>query len=452
MDPGTVEPARPTAVSGRGPSETRPRRSLWWWGLLGVAVLAAVAGGVAFVHKDPSELPVYVEAGQRMLRGAEIYRTSDLKPFTYPPFFALPFVPFAWLPEAAWRPVWYVVTLAAFALVVQLLRRFYAPDFVLAPRARRVFWLLVVLLGLRHVLAIFENQSHDMLVLVCTVVASLAWARGADGRAGGWAGLGAACKATPGLFGVPFVLQGSWRAALAAAVVGVGATLLPDLLLPRADGKFWVMAWVHTMLPGVQPGAAADLGGTWTAGSILNQSLSGTLYRLTTPTPVGAASPWVVDAVVIALDAASRRRVVLGGQLLVLGLVAWLARPGLTRRAPFQSFRDLRLAQAAAVACGMVLLSPMSSKSHFGVLVLPAALAASLLCRGRRDPWLALLVLASFVAGTITTKGLVGSRVGNHLLAYGAVTWSAVLLLLATARAVHLLRRPPPSAGAGPVL
>ncbi|MEZ5962829.1 MAG: glycosyltransferase 87 family protein [Planctomycetota bacterium] len=422
--------------------DRRARRPLWWWAVL---ALAAIAGGVAFLRKGPSELPVYVVAGERMLHGAEIYLTTDAKPFTYPPFFALPFVPFVWLPAGAWRPLWYAITLAAFAAVVVLLRRFYTADFVLAPRARRAFWVVVALLGLRHVLAIFENQSHDMVVLLCTVAASLAWARGVDGRAGAWAGLGAACKATPGLFGVPFLLQGGWRAALAATVVGAAATLLPDLVLPRADGQLWVTAWVHTMLAGVQPGAAADLGGTWTAGSILNQSLSGTLYRLTTPVPAGDDSPWVVDAALVALDPAARHVVVSVGQALVLALVAWLARPGVVRRAPFLSFRDLRLAQAAAVACGMVLLSPMSSKSHFGVLVLPAALAASLLCRGRRDPWLVAFLSGSFVAGTITTKGLVGSRVGNVLLGYGAVTWSALLLLLATARCVRLLRTQVPA-------
>lgn len=436
-----VDIVRPGADSGGVGPRPRRRRAPWVLVLIGVAV---VAGGIAFLRKEPSELPVYVRGGERMLQGAEIYVTDDAKPFTYPPFFALPFAPFSWLPAAAQRPVWYAITVAGLWVIVSLLRRFYADDFA-SPRARRLFWTLVVLLGLRHVLAIFENQSHDMLVLLCTVLASLAWARDTDGRAGAFAGLGAACKATPGLFGVLFVLQGSWRAALAAVLVGTTATLLPDLLLPRADGQLWVQAWMHTMLAGVQPGGAAELHGTWTAGSILNQGLSGTLYRLTTAITPAPGSPWEVDAAVVALDAGARRAVVLTGQVLVLALVAWLARPGVVRRAPALHRRDLRLAQAAAVACGMVLLSPMSSKSHFGVLLLPAALVASLLCRGWRDACLIVLLAASFVAGTITTKGLVGSRTGNLLLAYGAVTWSAVLALLATARAVRLLRRPAPT-------
>lgn len=422
------------------------QRRAFVYAVLGLVV---VLGAIAFLRKSSSELPVYILGAQRMLQGAEIYLTSDDKPFTYPPFFALPFVPLAWLPEPAWRPVWYVITLGVLWVIVAQLRRFFAPDFALAPRARRLFWLLVAIVGGRHVLAIFENQSHDMLVLLCTVGASLAWARGGDSRAGAWAGLGAACKATPGLFAVPFVLQGSWRASGAAVAVGVVATLLPDVVLPRTDGQLWVQAWAHTMLAGVRPGATAELSGTWTAGSVLNQSLSGTVYRLTTPVVPGGTSPWEIDVALLALGDTARRAVLLVAQLSVLGMVAWVARPGVVKRAPLH-FRDLRLAQAAAVACGMVLLSPMSSKSHFGVLVLPVVVVAGIVCRGRRDRWLIGLFVLMFVAGTATTKGVVGSRLGNILLGYGAVTWTAVLALVATVRVVALLLRPEGGATVAP--
>jgi hypothetical protein len=412
-------------------------------------LLLAVAGLVPFLRKQPSELPVYVLGAERMREGSEIYRTSDAKPFTYPPFFALPFVPLVGLPEGWQRTIWYFVTLAALAGVLVCIWRFAGPELEGSGRTRAWFWVLLAALCGRHLLAVFENQSHDMLVLLCTAAAAAAWAgsrdrpAGARGSAwaGAWAGLGAACKATPGLFALPFLLRPSWPALLAAGLAGAAATLLPDLLLPRADGRLWVVAWIATMVSGLRPGGVAELSGTWTAGSILNQSLSGTLYRLTTPVPAGPASPWEIDAAVVALAPDARRLVVLAGQVLVLIAVAWLARGAAARAAPPERAAAVRFGQAAAVACGMVLLSPMSSKSHFGVLLLPVALALVLACRGVRDPWLRLLLLLVFVAGTLSSKGIVRSRLGNLLLAYGSVTWTAVFGLLLAARSIALLRR-----------
>lgn len=415
------------------------RRLLW----LVLAGAIAALGLLPFLRKEPSELPVYVLGAERMLAGSEIYRTSDLKPFTYPPFFALPFAPLVPCSVPWQRALWYVVTLLALAYTLRHLARFVAPDLSGLLRARRLFWVIVLAVGGRHVLAIFENQSHDMLVLACTVAAAVAWAAGQQTRAGAFAGLGAACKATPGLFAVPFLLQASGRALLGASVVGAAATLLPDLVTPRADGRLWVVAWASTMLAGVRPGAVADLSGTWTAGSILNQSLSGTVYRLTTPLAGAPATAWEIDSALCALAPDMRRRCLLLVQGLVLAAVVWLCRRGAVRRAPGQNARYLRFGQAAAVACGMVLLSPMSSKSHFGVMLLPVALAALLWCRGWRDRWLTLLLLLMFVVGTLSTKGVVGSRLGNMLLAYGSVTWTAVLALLLVARAQSLLRRRP---------
>ncbi len=421
---------------------TRSVGRIVWFGL---ALVVAAVGLAVFLRKGSSELPVYVLGAERMLLGSEIYRTSDLKPFTYPPFFALPFIGLVNLSVTVQRVVWYCVTVLALVFTWRRLVRLFEPDLPAASRARRVFIVLLAVVGGRHLLAIFENQSHDMLVLGCTVAASVAWARGQNGRAGGWAGLGAACKATPLLFAVPFLLQRSGRALLGAALVGAAATLLPDVVAPRTDGQLWVWAWIETMLAGVRPGAVADLSGTWAAGSILNQSLTGTLHRLTTD--VGApTSVWDVHATIVVLSPAGRRGVLLAAQLLLVVGVAWLCRPAAVRAAPAGNVRYVRLAQAAAVACGMVLLSPMSSKSHFGVLLLPIALAAFLVCRGCRDRALIAGLALVFVIGTLTTKGVVGSRLGNVLLAYGSVTWTAVLALMLTARAQTLLRRAPVAA------
>lgn len=414
------------------------RRFSWWWV---VAVVVAGAGLAQCLHKGTSELPVYVLGGERMAEGVEIYRTSDPKPFTYPPFFALPFVPWIWLGETAQRVVWYFVNLLALMWVVRVLQGVVAP--LLDPRARRWFWIALAAVAGRHVLAVFENQSHDLLVTGCVVAAAAAWSRAQGLRAGAWAGLGAACKATPALFAVPFVLHRSGWAIFGAVLFGVGATLVPDLLLPRADGHLWVRAWIEVMLPGAKPGSSADLGGTWHAGSLLNQGLAGTLYRLTTPVAPTADSRWAVNSALVVASPEVRKAITLAGQLTVLALVAWACRPGAVRRVAISAQPIARLAQAGAVACGMVLLSPMSSKSHFAVLLVPLAAALVAWLRVRRDLLLTVLLVGVFVLGTLLTKGLLGSRLGNVTLAYGSVTWTALLALLAALRAQRVARAEP---------
>lgn len=129
---------------------------------------AAFLAGAAVFHVMPQrELPLYLKAGERMLHGERIYR-PDERAFTYPPLFALPFVPLALLPEALQRPVWYVITFAALALILPRLARRLEPGLAPAPGRgappRWLFWLLVALLAARHVLSPLENQSHDLLI------------------------------------------------------------------------------------------------------------------------------------------------------------------------------------------------------------------------------------------------------------------------------------------------
>jgi hypothetical protein len=88
----------------------------------------------------------------------------------------------------------------------------------------------------------------------------------------------------------------------------------------------------------------------------------------------------------------------------------------------------------------MVLLSPMSSKSHFAVLLVPLAAALVVWLRVRRDLLLTVLLVGVFVLGTLLTKGLLGSKLGNVTLAYGSVTWTAFLALLAAMRAQQVAR------------
>ena len=385
---------------------------------LGLVLLGAalVAGGLAFVRKETSELPVYVLGAERVLRGEAIYRADDAKPFTYPPFFALPFVPLAHLPATWQRPAWYVLNLGLLALVLHL-ARIWGQEVTTTPQRKAIYWLLLAALAGRHLSAVFENQSHDLLVAATVLLGAECWRRGRELPAAALFGIGAACKATPLLFVLPLVLRRRWPGSTVLVGVALGLTWLPDLLTPQQGGKLWCVAWFETFLSGLDAGGTASAQGAWNAHSLLNQSLSGTLFRLTHPAP--EPGPFVRDVAVVAWTGAGGKVLVLAAQLGVLAVLALLAR----RARPF--------ALAAACACGMVLLSPMSSKSHFCVLLLPAAYATACWLEGRSRALL-LVLGAQAALGVLTIKGIVGSEFGNLCLAYGSVTGCALLALVAT--------------------
>ena len=98
--------------------------------VLGLVLAALFVVGLVQTHRKPvSELDVYVLGAERMAQGAEIYRPDDAKPFTYPPSFALPFLPFLAVPEGLRRDVWFGVNATALALVVLMLRDLLAREF-----------------------------------------------------------------------------------------------------------------------------------------------------------------------------------------------------------------------------------------------------------------------------------------------------------------------------------
>jgi len=409
-------------------------------------LLAAIAAGGWYFDvrtaKESPELQVYVRGGERMAAGEEIYRReSEAKPFTYPPFAAVPFVPFAWLPER-WQPTgWFAVNLLVLLPILFWLHRWAVqPRSGSGPPRRFWFWLLVALLAGRHVMAVFKNQSNDLLLFGAAMLGVAAWVGGSlIGRilAGGAFGMAGAFKATPMLFLEMTVLRRAWLASFTLLVAAVALSWLPDLFFPRVDGQSWVFAWYDINLRAVSIGSTATAEGAWGPHSILNQGLSGTLTRLFSP--AGGTGPFVRhDLLLVELPASLLGVLVTASRLLVVGVIAWgVLRAARAARAGAETGRYVAFAECGLVLCGMVLLSPQSSKAHFCILLVPAAFCVDWLLRGRRDLVLWCLVLGSVALASATAKDILGREFGNRVLGWGAVTWATVLLMLANLRALR---------------
>jgi hypothetical protein len=436
------EPTSRLPDGSRDPAEPHARWSAprWIWALLLVGL--AVAGLWGALQKGTTELPVYVRAAERMVAGQRIHVAADAKPFTYPPFFALPFLPYCWMGtnQSTHRTVWYLTNLLTLAAVIVLTDR-GVRQAAGAPAAWK-FWIPVLVLAARHVSAVFENQSHDLLVFAAVLAALPLAARGAWPLAAVLLGLGAACKATPLLF-LPYLLwKRQWLAALVLPLAFAGFSLLPEVWFHSDSGRTFVEDWYRTFLTGVNPvdpdrPMTADSAGAWHAWNYLNQSLSGTLYRLATPV---ATDTHTFDVSLVTLTPRTLKLATQGA--LAALLVLFLAAIGWTRNKAAAPSDRLRLAgEFALILCGMVLFSPMSSKSHFCVLLLADGFLVARLLRPPPDRSLWALVALLVPVTWLTMRGLIGVRRGVVPLAYGAVTWIALLTALGVAWVLFQERR-----------
>jgi len=434
--------------------------------------VAALSVLFPLVRKRPGETVVYDKAGDRIVRGEQFYTPEEGKAFSYPPFFALPYVPLAPLPEKLQRGIWYFINFIFLGLILYLLARQVWPAIQAEPllitgppgdpagrkwwhpvgaiwsntlasiRRHRppklVLWLVVGVLSARFIISPLEYQSHDMIVLLLGALTISAWGSGAQIRSGIWAGLGAACKATPILFILGFLSKLQFKALIACVLAAAAATVLPDLLFPNPHGGLWVVTWYEKFVSKVGVGRAADAEGAWESWNFLNQSLAGTIHRLFTP--IADAPPTHINVCIWRLGPAAIKIVTALSQLAIVGFLFLVFWPGHGRGLSRNQLSLQRLGEGAAVLCAMVLLSPMSSKAHFCILLYPITFCAVDFFYRRRSPVVPVAFLLVFLVGTLSAKDLIGIELGNLFLAYGSITFCTLACFLATV--YILIRRP----------
>lgn len=435
----------------------------WCWdrGVLfvGLTFFAGMAFSF-FRHVEDGEWHTcYARAAQRMQAGETIHR-NELTAYAYPPAMALLSVPLANLTPRASLVAWYLVNVGAgCAVFVFAWRLVGGPRLVrLAPRWQAVFW-LGFLLSLRFLQGPWGNQQFDT-----AIAALLFWGcwqlwRGRELWAGAGIGAAAAMKCTPLLFVPYLIFRGKWRGAAAACCVAAALNLAPDVLYPQLSGASYLADWKRSFLGEVGQRAP----GAWFSDLQLNQSLAGLFNRLA---QMGAGGRPNADAPLAPATVAALRWATYGVCALSMLATAW--RFG----APFRSVPDgakhapgthvpwyrLRVAvEASALVCLMLLASPMSSKAHYVVLLLPSLVLARGLVEGRsRTYWRLLAPLA--LLGPLTAKDITGKVVGEWLLMWGGPTWFVCLLLIAMwlapigrrASRKNSCHAPPPSFGMPP--
>jgi hypothetical protein len=378
----------------------------WPWLLI---LIAAAAYYPRFV-KIPAGMEMYPQAAACMLRG-EMLQSCDIG-FSYPPIFALLMLPLEPMPLWLRNLAWYLITIGATIGLFKLSEMIARRAIAIPLTAIELGWLrfLVLLLTLKLVLAVFENQAYDALVLVVLFCGLAAIVTGREAWGGAGLAFAAALKATPLIF-LPYLL---WKrhfvAAAAFVVVFIGASFLPDLFFTPAGATHgYFVSWLRDVAGasfGVVP-HGADYA-FWAGPNIMNHSIHG-LVSLNIDEATHRA---LNHAVLYAVDAVF---VIVVGTLITL-----------TPRRPESIAID-----GSLLLISMLMLSPMTSRSHYVALILPYTALIALGFRDNRTRNLGRAVLAaSFILVTLSGNDVVGEGFTNWAYRHSAMALGTLVLLI----------------------
>jgi hypothetical protein len=397
-----------------------------------LAWLAVALGAVLYCRHYSEIAPgvtLYVEAARCMLDGLPLQGCNAT--FTYPPIFALLTIPLVPLPLVLQNLAWYLLTVVSILGCLVLSARLAQRLIPIGWTERDLAWLygISIVLSVKFVFAAIGNQSYDAAVVVLVLLGLLGLAGDRPGtRSSALVGVSlagaAALKATPLLFLPYLVIKRHYVAAATMAAALVVMSLLPDLLFTagrNADGGGYLLAWLHQV---AQPALTEKLDGNlhtfWYASNPNNNSLRG-LVGIFVNDHTDPARFKIVMYTVYAIYCA------------VVGLVILRSRSG----APAV------VVDGALLLISMLLLSPMSSQSHY-VALIPAIFAVTALWL-KGDPsmrWAAGFVLAaSLVLTNATSKDLVGATITFWAKEYRLLISDALLFVVFFAM---LVLRPQP--------
>jgi hypothetical protein len=364
------------------------QRRLVWLG-------AAVAVAAYFPrYQRGAGSAVFSAAADCMLQG-QTPRDCEGLIFAYPPFFALLWTPLAQLPMQLRVVIWYLVLVgtvaASLRLCEALMRRSFPGDW--SEGELFAFRILTFALSLKFILAVLANQAYDSIAAVFIFLGLLALINGRSLPGAASLAVAAALKVTPVIF-LPYLLfKRRFAAAAIFTIVLVVLWLLPDILLPP-EMQWHITVWLRDVV--IAP--LNSEGGFWVSDSPMNQSFHAAVVRLFTG--LHEQQPFeVVFSIMQSRSFAIAVTSAMGLYIFVVGCVM------------LKSQRHDRLiaVEGALLVVSALLLSPVSSTSHFIGLALPYSLLVAALIKDQsRRVFYSAFLLASFVMTTATSNDLVG--------------------------------------------
>lgn len=373
-----------------------------------LALLIASAGYYhRFLSATGTGVTLYSQAAQCLLDNQILQNCAP--PFTYPPAFAFVMIPLALMPMWLRELVWYLVTIAASVGSFKLAERIAARLFTASFTATELVWVRTfsIILSIKFVLAVFENQAYDAFSLIFMLLGLAALADEQETAGGAALGFAAAIKATPLIF-LPYLLfKRRFVAAGAFVVVLVIASYATDIFFTPAGAiGGYFSTWLHQVAgasAGIDPKSAKLA--FWAGLNAMNHSLHGAVslhideFR----------EPDLFKIVVYTLDLIF---------IAIAGAMIALRKPS----------RDMIAIDGSILLIGMLMLSPMTSRSHYIFLILPYTTLVMVMLRDQTARGIGIAVLSvSFFFLTLTSNDVIGKNISdwayfNSFLVIGALT------------------------------
>lgn len=386
-------------------------------------VVAVLIGSAIRNIKEDGDFRGYMEVGELVLRGADIYAEARPDVNTWPPLYAVVCIPFALLARASVylaRGVWLALNMACIVALVRLaVELVYGRPLALAPRPGAIAFASAAVLGplvlaARFLLGNLDRLQINMVILAACLLGIVWIVRGRAAAGGALIGFAAAVKVLPIFFLPYFAWRRWWRAFGAALVTGAIASLAPALIFGPERFVAYARYWI------------ALSAGSWPVRKG-NQSVYAMVDRLYTHDAIvwSAAHKRLTASndPVVAL-------IVYGLLALVVALFVAAARRG--ARAPARVAVPI---ETAIVLCVTVLFAPLAWKHYFVFLLLGQfVLWRAAFGDGFRLPAddrrrVAWLVALSYALTTLTVRGVVGKSLAQTLETMSAVTLGAFVVL-----------------------
>jgi alpha-1,2-mannosyltransferase len=364
--------------------------------------------------KDPVGMIQFPAGAKCLLENLPLQQCDQS--FTYPPFFALVMTPFVSLTMPVRNIVWYIVTLAAitgsFAACDFLARRAVGGEW----KESELAWLrgATFLFSLKFILSVLENQSYDALVLLFVVAGIVLLVERRNLFAGISLAVAAALKMTPLVFLPYLVFKRRYAAAVVMTAVFVVLSLLPDLVFSPPGSVAHFRMWVDQV-----------------AGAALLERINGPQQAVTTlhvfwhgSNPnnysLRALAGWFIDDYTDNGKFRILLYAIYTAYLAVIAAVMW------RRRGDDGSMPS----DGALLVISMLMLSPMTSRSHCVVLMLPYAILAAVWIKEPASRLIGgALLLASFALATLSSNDLVGRRISEWSTEHRLPTFGILILV-----------------------
>ncbi len=394
-----------------------------FFGYLGLTAFI-VFYGFLIMNRGNNDYRVFELAATRLLKFEAITIYENFA-FSYPPLFAVIMLPITTLPTLVGAWIFYLVSVyLLFVSIMYFIKtiKLILPEFDIAFRNSKWLIFLAFFLTSRYIFNVLEHLQFDMLTLFGLVMAFYCIVRKKIVFAGFFLAFAISLKVTPLLLIVYFLWKKQWKLIGYTSLFLILLNLIPELFFGLHRGVSYNWEWVEVVVLKLDSShlTSDQISIIWPPNSIMNQAIKPWIYRLFVDNSIGiGGSDYFPNFLSLTPKFASLFSAILSAVLLgIAGYIFWIKRSVKTLTHYFS--------EIAIILILMLLISPVSSKSHFITLIYAHLIILLHLSKSpSRNP---VFFFSSFCVILGFLPPLFGSTVDQWCQMYGFTTLHTLLL------------------------